>query len=141
MEKLLSNAHVFPITLFKLDTFSTLHKNWARLVMSFSSAAFKYFFLASLLGAMSFWAASCRQSQPVMNLASTDVDISPDAININTATAEELERLPHVGGTLAQKIVEFRAVNGPFRRPEHLLLVDGISEKRFQQIRSLIKIE
>jgi competence protein ComEA len=63
------------------------------------------------------------------------------AININTANETELERLPHIGETLARRIVEFREQNGPFRRPENLLLVDGISEKRFQEIRPLIKTE
>lgn len=63
------------------------------------------------------------------------------AININTANKTELERLPNIGETLARRIVEFREQNGPFRRPENLLLVDGISEKRFQEIRPLIKTE
>lgn len=70
-----------------------------------------------------------------------NIDISPAAININAATQEELEKLPHVGETLAKRIVEFRTNNGPFRRPEHLLLVEGISEKRFREIRPLVKIE
>jgi competence protein ComEA len=66
---------------------------------------------------------------------------SGDLININTATADELTKLPRIGETIAQKIVEFRTVNGPFRRSEHLMLVDGISEKRFREIKSHISVE
>ena len=66
---------------------------------------------------------------------------STGAVNINTATAAELETLPHIGDTLARRIIEFREHNGPFRRPENLLLVDGIREKRFREIRPLITTE
>ena len=66
---------------------------------------------------------------------------SGDLVNINTATAEELTTLPGIGETIAQKIVEFRTANGSFRRSEHLMLVDGISEKRFRQIKAYIRVE
>lgn len=69
------------------------------------------------------------------------VEISPAAININTASTPELEKLPHVGAKIAQKIVDFRNNHGVFRRPEHLLLVDGISDAHFREIRNLIKVE
>lgn len=66
---------------------------------------------------------------------------SPNAININTATAGELERLPHIGRKTAETIVQFRDENGPFRRPEHLLLIRGVSEKRFLELRPLLSTE
>ena len=56
-------------------------------------------------------------------------------VNINDATREELERLPGVGPALAARIVEHRERHGRFRRAEHLLLVRGISERRFRQLR------
>jgi competence ComEA-like helix-hairpin-helix protein len=64
-----------------------------------------------------------------------------NAININIATEMELAELPHIGETIAHRIVEFRNQNGPFQRPEHLLLVEGISEKKFREIRPLIRTE
>ena len=74
--------------------------------------------------------------------ASTMANMSMSAaVNINSATVDELEKLPHIGETLARRIVEFREENGPFRRAENLLLVDGISENKFQEIRPLIKTE
>ena len=63
----------------------------------------------------------------------------PDAVDINTASADELERLPHVGRKTAEAIVEFRNDNGPFRRPEHLLLIRGVSEKRFGELRPFVR--
>jgi competence protein ComEA len=62
-------------------------------------------------------------------------------ININTASAEELERLPHVGRKTADAIVEFRETNGPFRRVEHLMQIRGISEERFRAISHLVRAE
>ncbi len=65
----------------------------------------------------------------------------PDAININIATIEELDKLPHIGRKTAEAIIQFRTDNGPFRRPENLMQIRGISEKRFLEIRDLIKAE
>ena len=62
----------------------------------------------------------------------------PGTININLASAEELESLPNLGAVLARRIVEHRDRYGPFRKPAHLLLVDGISEKRYREIKQFI---
>lgn len=60
------------------------------------------------------------------------------AVNINTATIAELEALPGVGRRTAQAIVDHRARNGEFRRVEHVMLVQGMSEKRFLEMIHLI---
>jgi competence ComEA-like helix-hairpin-helix protein len=70
-----------------------------------------------------------------------NVKIAENAVNINTASVEELEKLPDIGAKLAQRIVEHREKYGKFRKPEHLILVQGISDKRFRQIQNLIKTE
>ena len=62
-------------------------------------------------------------------------------IDINTANLAELEKLPRVGPVLAGKIIEHRQRYGPFRKPEHLLIVDGISEERFEKLRQFINTE
>ena len=62
-------------------------------------------------------------------------------VNLNTATREELERLPGLGETLAARVVEHRGRYGPFRRPEHLLMVRGISEQKFCAFRHLVTAE
>ena len=78
-----------------------------------------------------------KQVLPTQN----QVAVSENAININTASKEELEKIPYIGEKLAQKIIEHRAEFGRFRKAELLLLVDGISDKRFREIRSLVKVE
>lgn len=67
--------------------------------------------------------------------------VARTAININTASASELEKLPHVGEKIARQIVEHREKFGKFRRVEQLLLVDGISDERFREMRNFIKAE
>ena len=52
-------------------------------------------------------------------------------VNVNTASADELARLPRVGPSLAGKIVAHRQQHGPFKRPEDLMEVKGIGEKMF----------
>ncbi len=59
-------------------------------------------------------------------------------ININTATAEELEQLPGIGPSTAQKIVSDRMANGSFKSPDDLKRVTGIGDKKFETISTLI---
>ncbi|MEJ2607156.1 MAG: ComEA family DNA-binding protein [Anaerolineales bacterium] len=61
-----------------------------------------------------------------------------DLLDINTATAPELERLPGLGPSLAQKIVEYREKSGPFGKVEDITHVSGIGSAKFDQIRDLI---
>lgn len=62
-------------------------------------------------------------------------------VNINSATEEELKTLPGIGDELSARIVIYRKRSGPFRKPEHLLLVDGISEGRLKEILPFITVE
>lgn len=59
-------------------------------------------------------------------------------IDINRATAAELEGLPGVGPATAQKIVEDRESNGPFAKPEDLMRVPGIGAKKFESMREYV---
>jgi competence protein ComEA len=59
-------------------------------------------------------------------------------LSINTASIAELEKLPGVGKVLAERIVRYREEHGPFRRAEHLLMVQGISDNKFRKIQPLI---
>jgi competence protein ComEA len=61
-------------------------------------------------------------------------------ININTATVEELQELPRVGPALAQRIVAYREMYGPFQTPEDLMRVSGIGESIFAAIRDYITV-
>jgi len=61
--------------------------------------------------------------------------------NLNTATREELAGLPGIGQTMAARIIAHRERYGPFRRAEHLMMVRGISDRRFRQLRALVSVE
>lgn len=76
-------------------------------------------------------------SETVQNSA----EIAENAVNLNTATAEELEKIPSIGDETAGKIIEHREKYGKFRRVEHLLLVRGISDKKFRELRSFVTAE
>jgi len=65
---------------------------------------------------------------------------SSTPVNINTATAQELDGLPGIGEHMAQRIIEYRQKNGPFKRLEDLMGVRGIGEKNFLKLKPLITI-
>ena len=62
-------------------------------------------------------------------------------ININTASAAELEILPGIGPALAQRIVEYRQTNGLFSKPEDIKQVKGIGDGIFAEIKDWITVE
>jgi competence protein ComEA len=84
-------------------------------------------------------ASACTTRQ--VYVAANAAPASANAININTASAAELETLPRIGPKTAQAIVKYREDNGPFRRIEHLMQIRGISEKRFNEMRPYIRTE
>jgi competence protein ComEA len=61
-------------------------------------------------------------------------------ININRASIEELKSLPGIGQATAQRIVEYRAKNPPFRKIEELMIIRGISRERLERIRDRIRV-
>lgn len=62
-------------------------------------------------------------------------------LNLNTATAEQLTRLPGIGPSLAKRIVVFREKKGGFKRIEELLAVPGVSEKKWQAVREYLVLK
>jgi competence protein ComEA len=63
------------------------------------------------------------------------------AVNVNTATAADLERLPGVGPVLARRIVEFREAKGLFRRLEDLQEVEGVGPKLYRRLQPLLRLD
>jgi competence protein ComEA len=62
-------------------------------------------------------------------------------ININTASLEELDRLPGIGPSIAQKIIDYRQQNGPFTILEEVQNVSGIGPAKYEQIKDLITLQ
>ena len=65
-------------------------------------------------------------------------DVSP--LDLNTATAEELDTLPGIGPALAERIVAYRETNGPFEHVEEILEVSGIGEAKFADLEGRITV-
>ena len=61
-------------------------------------------------------------------------------VNLNTASAADLEALPGIGKSTAQRIVEYRQKSGGFKKIEELMNVKGIGEKSFLKIKSRLTV-
>jgi competence protein ComEA len=64
-----------------------------------------------------------------------------EKININTASAEELETLVKIGPKYAERIIEYREKNGPFEKPKDIMQVSGIGPKTFELNKHRIVVE
>ena len=62
----------------------------------------------------------------------------PGILDINTASAAQLQTLPGIGEVIAQRIVDYREANGPFRSVGELTRVEGIGQKRLEAIWDLV---
>lgn len=62
-------------------------------------------------------------------------------VNLNRASADELQTLPGVGPVLAQRMVEWRRAHGRYRTVDDLREVKGIGKKRLEQLRSLVTVK
>jgi competence protein ComEA len=107
------------------------------------TSSFFFLLFASLIAIMTL--ACVRQPHRFLH-ESGQAQLPPSQtaaalININTASLAELEKLPGIGKGLAARIVAYRDEYGRFRRPEHLMMVRGISARRYQTMRALITTE
>ena len=76
-----------------------------------------------------------------VSTSSASKKIAPaQPLNINTASVQDLEKLPDIGPVKAQAIVDYRAQNGPFKSPEDIQKVRGIKAGIFSKIRDYIKV-
>jgi len=62
------------------------------------------------------------------------------AVDINKATANDLQKLPGIGPSLAKRIVAYREKHGPFRRVEDLMAIKGIGFKKWNEIKPYVNV-
>lgn len=82
-----------------------------------------------------------RVTVPAHASASPAVGSPARMVDLNTATAADLQALPGIGPVLAGRIIAYRTRHGPFLRLEELLQVEGIGPRLLQHLRSLVIVQ
>jgi len=87
-------------------------------------------------------AASAQTAKPAPRAAAAKPPVGTVAaiVNLNTASASDLEALPGIGAKTAARIVEYRQKNGPFKKIEELMNVRGVGEKNFLKLKPQITV-
>ena len=85
------------------------------------------------------------RSLPAVTTAATEAPVDtaptePAIIDLNSATAEQLQTLPGIGPVIASRIIAYRERVGSFRTVGELMNVDGIGEKKLEEIWDLVTI-
>ncbi len=81
-------------------------------------------------------AVSAQEPRPASGAAASAAAV----LNLNTATAAQLEALPGIGKSTADRIIEYRTKSGGFKKVEDLMNVRGIGEKSFLKLKPLITV-
>lgn len=89
--------------------------------------------ITALLLASTCFVSGARAATPAKT--SEGAPASSGTINVNSASPEQIALLPRVGLKLAQRVVEYRKTNGPFKKIEDLMEVKGVGEKLFVVLR------
>ena len=97
------------------------------------------FVLAVLLILGMGMATTAAQESSRKNTESSSASTSAP-INLNTASVAQLETLPGIGRSTAERILEYRQKNGSFKKIEDLMNVRGVGEKSFLKLKPLITV-
>ncbi len=81
-----------------------------------------------------------RQGEAALPEGSSASGAATDKININTASAEELDKLPGIGPSIAKAVIDYRTQHGPFKTIEAINDVKGIGDALFAKIKDLITV-
>ena len=65
----------------------------------------------------------------------------PVRMNLNTASAQQLQRLPRIGPKMAERIIAYREEHGPFARASHVVRIRGIGPKTFEQLEPYLFVD
>ena len=113
---------------------------WAVLALTAAFVLFAVGYAAAQEGSMQNWRVETDHSEDTDTPASDEADwpdslLEGECIDLNTAPASDLERLPGIGPAKAQAIVEDRRKNGPYSAVDDLMRVDGIGVYTLERLR------
>jgi comEA protein len=91
--------------------------------------------VATVISPSASWAQAAKGGSSAKARATT-----ANPVNLNSASAAQLQTLPGIGASAAQRIVEYRQKNGNFKKIEELMNVKGIGEKSFLKLKPLITV-
>ena len=81
-----------------------------------------------------------QTDRPAPKPAAKNMADASAPLNLNTATQAQLETLPGIGASTATRILEYRQKNGGFKKVEDLMNVQGIGEKNFLKLKTLLTV-
>lgn len=79
-------------------------------------------------------------TQAVAKHRARSATVNSGPVNVNRATIKELDRLPGIGPVIAQRIIDYRNLNGSFTAIEDLRKVNGIGGSKFEKIKNSIRV-
>ena len=101
----------------------------------------RFMFALAILAMAISWSPSTSAAQGGKPAAAAKARATAtEPVSLNTATAAQLQTLPGVGASTAQRIVDYRQKNGSFKKIEELMNVKGIGEKSFLKLKPLITV-
>lgn len=86
-------------------------------------------------------AAASQYTVEALTPSEETEETEENRVNINTASASELDALPGIGPVLAQRIIDRRTEQGPFTSVEELLEVNGIGQATLDGLREFITVK
>ena len=102
----------------------------------------KFSWLMVLVGVVAFLVSSPVHAKSKGAKAATKAASKVSSpLNLNTATAKDLQVLPGIGPKIADRIVKYREKNGPFSSVDDLKAVKGIGDKKLEKIRPFLKVD